>query len=922
MFRQAVTTLLLFFIFIAAQAQKNIVSGRITDTTEKRSLHLAAITLLRKSDSTLVAYTRSGKDGGFVLPKTDTGKYVLLVTYPKFADYMDDLVVNGDTDMGDVNMTPASKLLDAVIIKTVGAVRIKGDTTEFVADSFKVKEGATVEDLLKKLPGFSVNSKGEIVAQGKRVDKVLVDGEEFFGDDPTMATQNISAKAVDRVQVFETKTEQQNMTGMSTGNEGKTVNIKLKEDAKKGAFGKVQGGTDFNKFYEGRLLFNRFVGKKKISAYGTRSNLNTGSLNWEDRQKLGMENDFEYDELSGYYFSFGGGDEFNDWNTRGLPNSWTGGALFSNKWDADKHNLNLSYRYNRLGTTNIGSILSQNILQDGSITYNNRYTTRNNLNQQHATNAKYEFKLDSLGSSLKYVLVHTYKTGNSFGTTNSEFIATDLDTVNRSFNNYDNDTRRTQIDNQFTYKQLFKKKNRQWQTVIRYGITDDDNSGLNFTQIRKYDNNGVYTSTDTIDQQKLFDGRSTTVGIKSTFTEPLNDKWMLVVDYGWNKNHSRSLRNTYEKDFNGKYNERISEFSNNFELDAYSNSGNAIFRYTGKKMRAGIGSGISAVKLNLKNLDNNMLNNYRFFNVTPQAQVNFTPKAQFNIGVNYRGNTVQPNISQLQPLRDNTDPLNEYQGNPDLKVGFNHQASVFVNQYKVLSQQWLGLNFSYSIQQNAITQYNTLDTSTGKRTYFPVNVNGNRSWFLWSNFNKSKGNGKPNYGFGFNGNGSLFNNFVNGVKAVTRSFSMNFELQLGISKEDKYDFSIRPKIGYNSSRSSFNNNIDNSYLTYGGWIDAQFDLPWKMELTSNVNADLRQKIQAFATNVNLVVWNAGLSKKILKKDAGKISLYANDILDENKGFNRNISSTFVTDERFQRVSRYFLLRFEWSFNQSPGSQSK
>lgn len=922
MLKPAVTTLLLLFFCIAVQAQKNTVSGKIADTTEKRSLHLAAITLLRKSDSTLVAYTRSDKEGRFALPKTDTGKYVLLVTYPKFADYMDDLVVTGDMNMGDVNMTPASKLLDAVIIKTVGAIRIKGDTTEFVADSFKVKEGATVEDLLKKLPGFSVNSKGEIVAQGKRVDKVLVDGEEFFGDDPTMATQNISAKAVDRVQVFETKTEQQNMTGMSTGNEGKTVNIKLKEDAKKGAFGKVQGGTDFNKFYEGRLLFNRFTGKKKISAYGTRSNLNTGSLNWEDRQKLGMENDFEYDELSGYYFSFGGGDEFNDWNTRGLPNSWTGGALFSNKWDADKHNLNLSYRYNRLGTTNIGSILSQNILQDGSITYNNRYTTRNNLNQQHATNGKYEFKLDSLGSSLKYVIAHTYKTGNSSGTTNSEFIAADLDTVNRSFNIYDNDTRRTQIDNQFTYKQLFKKKNRQWQTVIRYGITDDDNSGLNLTQIRKYDNSGVYTSTDTIDQQKLFDGRSTTIGIKSTFMEPLNDKWMLVVDYGWNKNHSRSLRNTYEKDFNGKYSERISEFSNNFELDAYSNSGNAIFRYTGKKMRAGIGSGISAVKLNLKNLDNSILNNYRFFNVTPQASVNFTPKAQFNIGINYRGNTVQPNISQLQPLRDNTDPLNEYQGNPDLKVGFNHQTSVFINQYKVLSQQWLGANFSYNVQQNAITQFNTLDTSTGKRTYFPVNVNGNRSWFLWSNFNKSKGNGKPNYGFGFNGNGSRFNNFVNGVRAVTRSFSMNFELQLGIEKEDKFDFSIRPKIGYNSSRSSFNTNIDNDYFTYGGWIEAEVSLPWKMEITSNLNADLRQRIQAFATNVNLVVWNAGISKKIFKKDAGKIGLYANDILDENKGFNRNISSTFVTDERYQRVSRYFLLRFEWTFNQSPGSQTK
>jgi hypothetical protein len=137
-----------------------------------------------------------------------------------------------------------------------------------------------------------------------------------------MATQNISAKAVDRVQVFETKTEQQQLTGMSTGNEGKTVNIKLKEDAKKGAFGKLNTGTDFNKYFDAKALYNKFVGKRKFSLYGTRSNVNAGSLNWEDRQKIGLENDAEFDELSGYYFSFGGSDDFNDWNLRGLPDAW------------------------------------------------------------------------------------------------------------------------------------------------------------------------------------------------------------------------------------------------------------------------------------------------------------------------------------------------------------------------------------------------------------------------------------------------------------------------------------------------------------------------------------------------------------------------------------------------------------------------
>ncbi|MEO7924555.1 MAG: outer membrane beta-barrel protein [Chitinophagaceae bacterium] len=918
------TCCLLLFAFLSGNAQQGVVSGRVADSSEKRDLHLASISLLRKSDTTLVSFTRSDEQGKFVLPKADSGQYMVLITYPRFADYMEQVEIKGNTDLGNVNMTLKSKVLEEVVIRTGSAIRIKGDTTEFVADSFKVKEGATVEDLLKKLPGFSVNSKGEIVAQGKRVDKVLVDGEEFFGDDPTMATQNISAKAVDRVQVFETKTEQQQLTGMSTGNEGKTVNIKLKEDSKKGAFGKIIAGTDFNKYVDSKVLYNRFVGKKKVSLFGTRTNINAGSLNWEDRQKLGIENDFEYDELSGYYFSFGGNDEFNDWNLRGLPDAYTAGALFSNKWNADKHNLNISYRFNSLGTTNIGTTLSQNILPTG-LTYSNRYSTKTGLNQQHAVNGKYEWKLDSL-ASFKIVTSYTDKNSNTNGFNRSEFLDADKDSVNQSFNDYDNETHRKQTDNQLTYKQLFKKKNRLWLTTLRYGITDDENSGLTNTRIRYFDN-GIYNHSDTIDQQKMFDGHSTTLGVKSTFTEPLSDKWMLVTDYAYNKNHSRSLRNTYEKGFDGKYEVLVTDFSNNFELDAYSHSGNAILRYTGKKVRFGMGSGISTVKLLLEDLDANKTSHFNFLNITPQAQFNYMPKQQTNLGINYRGTTRQPTINQLQPLRDNTDPLNEYKGNPDLKVGFNHAVNLFLNQYKVLSQSWLGVNFSYNIMQNAIAQYNTIDISTGKRTYFPVNVNGNHYWYLWANYNKGGGmfkaaGGKLNYGFGVNGNGSRNLNFVNGEKGITNSNSFTFNLNLGIEKEDKYDFSISPTIGYNTSKSSFATAGNINYFTYGGRANAEIALPWKMEIGTNINFDLRQQITAFATNTNLIIWNAQLVKKLFKKDAGKIGLYMNDILDDNKGFTRTINSTFITDDRFQRISRYFLLKFEWSFNKMPGGEKK
>src|SRR5215211_1773113 len=334
----------LFIVFTSqfALAQSSL-NGTIADTLGRKNLSNAVVSLLQKKDSTLYKFGRTDKTGSFLIQHLSPGKYVLLVTYPKFADFSEEIEVKDQplTELGTIALTLKSQLLETVVVKSAGAIRIKGDTTEFVADSFHVKDGATVEELLKKLPGFQVNSKGEITAQGQRVQKVLVDGEEFFGDDPTMATKNIAAKAVDKVQLFDNKSDQQNLTGISTGNEGKTVNIKLKEDRKKGSFGRAEAGSNFDNITDAKLLYNQFVGKRKLSLYGTKSNTNTGSLNWEDRRRLGLENDFEYDELSGYYFSFGSGDDdFNDWSLRGLPDAYTAGGLYINKWNNERQNIN------------------------------------------------------------------------------------------------------------------------------------------------------------------------------------------------------------------------------------------------------------------------------------------------------------------------------------------------------------------------------------------------------------------------------------------------------------------------------------------------------------------------------------------------------------------------------------------------------
>ncbi|MFL5809019.1 MAG: outer membrane beta-barrel protein, partial [Flavisolibacter sp.] len=798
--------------------------------------------------------------------------------------------------------------------------RIKGDTTEFIADSFHVREGATVEELLKKLPGIQVNSKGEITAQGQKVGKVLVDGEEFFGDDPTMATQNIGARAVDKVQVYDTKTDQQNLTGISTGSEGKTVNIKLKESSKKGSFGKAHFGTDFQKLVDAKALYNKFVGKRKLSLYGTKSDVSTGSLNWEDKQKLGIENDFEYDEISGYYYSFGSGDEFNDWSLRGLPNSYTAGALFSDKWADDKYGINGSYRYNRLGTENTASTQQQNLLTN-SISYKNKIQNTDGLNQQHTGNIKYEWKPDSL-TSFKFSSVLTYKKTDLLSDAYEEFLLGESkNLVRQTYQNVDNHSEKKQADNQLTYRQAFKKPNRLLMTTLRFGIVEDDQEGIIYTKTNFYKTgNAAIDSIDIGDQLKLRNGDSKTLGGKITWSEPFSAKWSLVMEYAFNKNNSTSLRSTFNKDVSDKYQDLDTKYSNNFELEAFSHTGSAIFRYTGKKLRAAFGTGTSSVRLNLFSIDSNRRSQYYFLKLTPQASFSYVFAPQTRLSLNYRGSTRQPSIDQLQPIRDNSDRSNIIIGNPFLKVTFNHNINLNFNTYKMLSQKGLFAGLGFNIPVNAITYFNVLDVTKGVQTSTPVNVRGNYNWNFYSDYFKD-GQGKLGYGVNLGGSGGRNNNFTNGLPNTTNYFNSNLELSLRYSKEEKYSFSAGPKLGYNDTKSSTKSSYDNSYWNYGGDIDGRITFLKKYELSSEVEIDLRQNLQQFAGNPNQTIWNASLSRKVFKDNSGKIYIVANDILDQKKGFNRNITSNYVTEERYSRISRYFLLKFEWSFNKMPGQVS-
>ncbi len=264
------------------------ISGQLQDTIEHMFLEYTSVSLIHAEDSILATYTRSDLEGNFKMNVEKPGDYIIIVSHPSFATYLDKInIKDAKTNLGDIFIISKRNLLETVIISAQRAIMIKGDTIEYAADSFNVREFANVDELLKKLPGLEVNRDGSITAHGEKVQKMFVDGEEFFSDDPAVLAKTLKASSIDKVQVFNDKSENAKNTGIDDGETVKTINLTLKDDAKKGTMGRVGAGYAINDYYEGELVLQNFKGKRKLALFALGGNTNNTQLSWQDRMSMG-----------------------------------------------------------------------------------------------------------------------------------------------------------------------------------------------------------------------------------------------------------------------------------------------------------------------------------------------------------------------------------------------------------------------------------------------------------------------------------------------------------------------------------------------------------------------------------------------------------------------------------------------------------
>ncbi len=907
--------LIVFSGFVSATAQESVIKGTVNDTLNKQNLSNAVVSILRPKDSVLIKFVRTDANGNFELKKVAPGNYILMVSYPNYAEYIDNINFNGSSDkvLGIVPLITRAKLLEEVIVKQrISAIRVKGDTTEYRADSFHVSANADVQELLKKMPGIQVNSKGEITTQGEKVNKVLVDGEEFFSDDPAVVTKNLRADAVDKVQVFDKKSDQAVFTGIDDGQKQKTINLQLKEDKKKGFFGKAEAGTDFDQYNYGKLMANAFKGKRKLAAYVTHDNTKFETLNWdENRNYAGDPNTTTTITDDGGVMMFSSGDEFS-WGT-GLPISTTAGFHFSNKWNQDKDNTNNTYQFNKLNVSGKTTSTTQNILPDTSFT-NTTEQTQANERTRHKITSMYEVQIDS-SNSLKVTLrASDIKSSSNLNYLGKSISSDDklINETDRTTNNIDDSKN---VNTSLLWRKKFAKKGRTISVNADLTFTDKNENGFLFAKNQYFDKNGNLIRLDNIDQRKENFQTGSSINGNVTYTEPLWKNTFLVLSYRLNVNRNDAERNTFNKDANGKYTSINDTLSNHFIFNTTGNTGGFNVRYQVKKFNFAIGTGLGTVNYHMNDLRKNTDRDVSYTNFTPAINFKFTPKQQRRIEFNYNGTTQNPTLNQIQPLIDNTDPLNISVGNQNLKQGFVHNFSFRASDYKVLKSRSIGINLSYNSTDNAISNSSIVD-SLGRRINQAINVSGNYSFRAGANYGFEI---IPSLQLGFEIGPRInqYVNYVNGQRNETKTTASNFSINSGYWSDKWINFWLNFDANYNKSVSSIRPDVATTYWSYTAYNNLQFKFK-KQKLYVDLNGEFNfyQKTAAFANQQNAYIVNGGIRKIISKDEKWETKFYVNDIFNQNLGINRNISSNFISETTSQNVKRYFMLSLIYNFSKN------
>ncbi len=883
--------LLLFIVINSAYSQINI-KGRILDKADDKPLTNASIILLNR-DSVLRYFNRANEEGKFQVKNIKPGSYIILATYPKFELYSDTIqIADKDLDLHDIKINSQKNVLQEVIVTRRLPITLKGDTIEYDAASFATEKNAKLEDLLRRLPGFTVTGDGSITAQGKSVQKVFIDGEEFFGYDPKIAIRNVRADAVDKVQLYEKKSEEAELSGIDDGVRIQTVNVVLKEKARKGIFGNMEALAGSKGLYAGNLFAAKFNKTERIGITGSHNNMGSSSGR---EGSLRMNNQIT-----------------------GEPLNTNLGANYENQFFKKALKVNANYGYDNNSNKNHSETYNKNVLPDQSIQEKNSKNDSERHSRSNGLRSNLSMRLDStqnmeLQSNANWAsnTSQTYtdsKTGDGSGNPISDFRENNQSNSSSSSNNF-----------RLNYRKRLKA-GRSLNLMVGNNHKESNSDSKVYSRTYFYK-----TGDSTIINQDRH-GRNSGNDFNSSinFNNRISDYINLALGYSFNHSKNTNTQNSIDN-----ITQKFDSLYSQNQIDNNTNQGvNVNFSYRREKLEINFSNRTfyKNQKLNDSYRSIDLARNFWDNNLNVDA--NYRLSNSKNIRLAYQSSNIIPSFDQLQPLQPQTNPLFQQIGNPDLKRAVNNNISANYNAFSLLKGTNININGNLSFVNNPIVNKTTiLDNSAQISTY--ENLSGKSNWNGGLNINHMQplANRRINFNKSANvrfNNSYSYTKFEGGQSGgeflLNNAKNTNFSLGSSLNEQDSegFDFDLSANAGFNIQQNSINTQYDATSFQGGTSAYVKYFLPKKFNIMANIFYSYAGPTKLYKKSINQFYTNIELEKKVLKDESMTLSLKAFDLFNTFNNTRRNSSDTNYSESVQQVLTQYFLVGIKWDFNKYLG----
>lgn len=914
--------------FAQSGSGRATVTGTVLDGGDKSPVMQATVQILSLKDSMMVKGNVSDLDGNFAL-SVRPGKYLLKISYIGYTTFFRQIEMTRNKprlNVGNIELQADAIMLgEAVVVAQAPEVTAAEDTLVYNSSAYRVPEGSALEELVKKLPGAEVDENGKITINGKEIKKIMIDGKEFFADDPNIAMKNLPVNIIDKVRAYDKQSDLARATGIDDGEEETVLDLSVKPGMNKGWFGNADLAAGTEDRYSGKIMLNRFWGDNQFTVIGSMNNVND----------------------QGYP---GGGGGFRWGGQNGLTAIKMGGFNFSTT--SEKLETGGSVNFNYKDADIISKQASETFVSSDNSSFQNALIAQRNKNTALTADFRIEWRPDTMTMllvrpRLSYGDTDNTESSNS-GTFNAEpqnttdeLIAaiqegnlTDLmaeeNIVNTIIRNSLSKSSDFNVGGSVMFNRRLGKAGRNINFRGTYNYTNSSSEQFSTSETEYFQMTDEerleilnrYISTPTLNNN---------FSARVSYSEPIFKGGFLQFSYNFQYRYSTTDNSTYtmpndwtiDNGYGGKYTGVLDkENSKSAHYTYYNHQAELALRWIREKMRLNVGVSFQPQKteLSYKKGDLDTVTVRNVFNFTPTLDFRYKFNKTSQLRINYRGRSSQPSMTDLLPVEDTTDPLNIRRGNPGLKPSFTNSFRAFYNTFNTETQRGMVAHVSFSNTMNSVSSRRVYNETTGGYITTPENINGN--WNLFSMLGSNTALRNKKYTINTFTTAS-YNNIVsyisdntettNDDRNKTRQLRLGERLR-GTYRTDWWEVSLNGSLNYTHSRNNYQeqNNMDTYDFSYGASTNIR--LPWNMSIATDLSQNSRRGYSDDSMNRDELIWNAQISQDFLKGNAATVSIQFYDILRNQSNVSRAITAAMRSDTEYNAIYSYCMVHFIYRLN--------